>query len=145
VTTPAPLDWLMARLSQLIGTATDALEAEFPDGVAAWEQEVARQLARYHAAAMLAGAGVTALTGPMTTAVTRDLAVQLAFLRKFGIAIQSGAQWERGRADVRRVNQGALLAGQGQDAAAAGDARRWHIAVLNPLPLRLGYSAARGR
>jgi hypothetical protein len=92
----APLDWLLQRLSRLIQTATDALEAQYPDGVAAWEQEVARQLARYHAAAMLAGSGAATLTPAMTTAVTRDLATQLAFLRKFGITIQSGKQWERG-------------------------------------------------
>lgn len=92
----APLDWLLQRLSQLIGTATDALEQAYPDGVAAWEQEIARQLARYHAAAMLAGASSATLSDAMTTAVTRDLAIQLGFLRKFGIAIQSGAQWERG-------------------------------------------------
>lgn len=92
----APLDWLMQRLSRLVATATDALEQSYPDGVAEWEQEVARQLARYHGAAMLAGAGVEALTPAMTTAITRDLATQLHFLRKFGIAIQDGAQWERG-------------------------------------------------
>lgn len=92
----APLDWLLARLSQLIGTATDALEQSYPDGVAAWEQEVSRQLARYHAAAMLAGSGAATLSDAMTTAVTRDLAIQLAFLRKFGITIQDGRQWERG-------------------------------------------------
>lgn len=92
----APLDWLLQRLSRLIATATDALEAQYPDGVAAWEQEVSRQLARYHAAAMLAGAAVDTLTPAMTTAVTRDLAIQLAFLRKFGITIQDGKQWERG-------------------------------------------------
>jgi hypothetical protein len=90
------LDWLLARLSRLIATATDALEQRYPDGVHAWEQEVARQLARYHAAAIMAGAGVDTLSAPMTTAITRDLATQLSFLRKFGITIQSGKRWENG-------------------------------------------------
>lgn len=91
----APLDWLISRLARLVETATDALEAQYPNGVAAWEQEVSRQLARYHAAAMMAGSGVTTLTTPMTTAITRDLATQLAFLRKFAISIADGARWER--------------------------------------------------
>lgn len=92
---PAPLDWLMGRLSRLVTTATDALAREYPGGVAAWEQEVGRQLARYHGAAMLAGSNAATLTPAMRTAVTRDLATQLAFLRKFGITIASGARWER--------------------------------------------------
>lgn len=93
---PTPLAWLMQRLSRLIGTATDALERQYPAGTDAWEAEVARQLARYHGAAMLAGADVAALTPAMRTAVTRDLAIQLAFLRQFGVAVRSGKQWERG-------------------------------------------------
>lgn len=93
---PAALRWLLERLSKLITTATNSLEAQYPDGVQAWQEELARQLARYHAAAMLAGAGVETLTPAMTTAITRDLAVQLRFLEKFGVTIQSGAQWQRG-------------------------------------------------
>lgn len=93
---PGALDWLIARLARLIQTATDALEAAYPDGVADWEAEVGRQLARYHGAAMLAGAGVDALTPTMQTAVTRSLATQLAFLSQFGVAIRDGGAWERG-------------------------------------------------
>lgn len=89
------LTWLLQRLARLVATATDALETQYPGGVAAWEQEIARQLARYHAAAMLAGSGAPTLTPAMKTAVTRDLATQLHFLRKFGIAITDGAAWER--------------------------------------------------
>lgn len=90
-----PLDWLMQRLTRLIQTATDALERQYPSGVDAWEQEVSRQLARYHAAAMLAGADAATLTEAMHTVITRTLAVQLAFLKQFGIAIRDGAAWER--------------------------------------------------
>ncbi len=90
------LEWLLSRLTRLIGAATDALERSYPNGVAAWEQEIGRQLARYHGAAMLAGANVASLTPAMRTAVTRLLATQLKFLEKFGISIQSGKQWERG-------------------------------------------------
>ena len=93
---PAALMWLMQRLSRLIGTATDSLEQQYPGGAEAWETEVARQLARYHGAAMLAGADVAALTPAMRTAVTRDLAIQLAFLKQFGFAVRSAKQWERG-------------------------------------------------
>lgn len=90
------LEWLIARLSRLIAAATDALEHEYPGGARAWEQEVSRQLARYHAAAMLAGSGAATLTPAMTTIVTRDLATQLSFLRKFGVTIQDGQQWQAG-------------------------------------------------
>lgn len=93
---PAPLAWLLSRLSRLVTTATDSLEAAYPDGVAAWQQEVSRQLARYHAAAIMAGAGVDTLTPAMRTAVTTDLATQLRFLDKFGIEIQDGDQWKAG-------------------------------------------------
>lgn len=93
---PSPLTWLLSRLSRLVVTATGALEADYPAGVAAWQQEVSRQLARYHAAAMLAGAGVETLTPAMTTAVTTDLATQLRFLGKFAIEVQGGDQWQAG-------------------------------------------------
>lgn len=93
---PAPLQWLLQRLSRLVTTATDSLEADYPGGVAAWQQEVSRQLARYHAAAMLAGAGVETLTGAMRTAVTADLATQLKFLKQFAIVLQDGERWQAG-------------------------------------------------
>lgn len=93
---PAPLAWLLERLSRLVATATDALATDYPGGVAAWQQEVSRQLARYHAAAMLAGAGVDTLTPAMRTAVTSDLASQLGFLGKFAIVLQDGAEWQAG-------------------------------------------------
>lgn len=94
--TPAPLAWLLDRLSRLVATATDSLEAAYPDGVAAWQQEVSRQLARYHAAAILAGSGVDTLTPAMHTAVTADLATQLKFLGKFGLVLQDGDTWQSG-------------------------------------------------
>jgi hypothetical protein len=93
---PAPLAWLTDRLSRLIATATDSLEAQYPDGVDAWQQEVSRQLARYHGAAMLASSGVPTLTPAMETAVTTDLAAQLRFLEKFAIVLQDGDVWQAG-------------------------------------------------
>lgn len=93
---PAPLQWLLKRLSRLVATATDALEASYPAGVAAWQQEVSRQLARYHAAALMAGAGVKTLTGAMTTAVTTDLATQLRFLKQFALVMQDSEVWQAG-------------------------------------------------
>ncbi len=95
MSTPA-LPFLIDRLTRLVTAATDALEASYPDGVQAWQEEIARQLARYHGAAMLAGAGVDTLTPAMRTAIARDLAIQLRFLEKFGIVIKDGKQWERG-------------------------------------------------
>lgn len=83
-----PLNWLIDRLAQLIRTATDALEESWPEGVDAWQQEISRELARYHAAAMLAGAGVDDLSPTMRTSVTRDLTYQLSFLEQFGVVIQ---------------------------------------------------------
>jgi hypothetical protein len=93
---PGPLDWLLQRLSRLIAAATDALAREYPGGVDAWQETVARQLARYSGAAMLSGAGVDTLTPAMTTAVTADLATQLGFLEQFGITIASGKEWQNG-------------------------------------------------
>lgn len=90
------LDWLLARLSRLIAAATDALARDYPAGVEAWQQEIGAQLARYHAAAYLAGSGAPTLAGPAHAAVLTDLATQLAFLGKFGLVVQAGAQWERG-------------------------------------------------
>lgn len=93
--TPA-LDWLLERLLRLIRTATAALESSYPDGVAAWQQELSRQLARYSAASYLAGAAAETLTPAALTAVQKDVAVQLRFLGKFALVIQDAAQWEKG-------------------------------------------------
>jgi hypothetical protein len=92
----ARLDWLLQRLTRLVATATDALEAQYPNGVDAWQQEIARQLARYHAAALLAGADAQALTPAARTQVVADLATQLKYLKRFGVEIQDGAEWQRG-------------------------------------------------
>lgn len=93
---PAPLAWLLDRLTTLVTTATTALEAQYPNGIGDWQQEVSRQLARYHAAAMLAASNVATLTPEMATAVTTDLATQLRFLDKFALVMQDGAEWQAG-------------------------------------------------
>ncbi len=90
-----PLDWLTERLLRLVAAATDALEADSSQ-VQAWQEELSRQLARYHGAAYLAGSGADALAGPARTAVQTDLATQLKFLGKFGIEIQSAKEWQAG-------------------------------------------------
>lgn len=92
----APLRWLLDRLVALIRAATDTLEQSYPQGVAEWQQEVSRQLARYHAAALLAGANTGTLTPEARVKVTADLAAQLRWLEKFGIEVQEGAQWHAG-------------------------------------------------
>lgn len=89
------LDWLVGRLLRLVATATDALEAD-PAAVAAWQEELSRQLARYHGAAYLAGSGDATLAGPARTAVLTDLATQLKFLAKFGLEIQGAKEWQAG-------------------------------------------------
>lgn len=105
---PTSLDWLLQRLTRLVTAATDALEQSYPDGVQAWEQEIARQLARYHAAAIMAGANVSALSPAMTTAIKRDLATQLRFLEKFGVVVQSGKRWENGWASRAEMYAGSI-------------------------------------
>lgn len=90
------LDWLLQRLTRLVATATTALEAEYPNGVGDWQQEVKRQLARYHAAAMLAGNGAATLSPEARVKVTTDLATQLKFLDKFAVEIQDSETWQRG-------------------------------------------------
>lgn len=92
----APLAWLLERLVKVIRAATDALETSYPQGVAEWQAEISRQLARYSAAALLAGANTGTLTPEARVKVTSDLVTQLKFLEKFGVEIQEGAQWERG-------------------------------------------------
>lgn len=89
------LDRLIARLSQLVALATDALEAD-PAQVAAWQEELKRQLARYHQAAYLAGSGATELSTAARAAVRTDLATQLRFLGQFALEIQGAADWQRG-------------------------------------------------
>jgi hypothetical protein len=92
----APLDWLLSRLVKLIQAATDALEQSYPHGVGDWQQEVSRQLARYHAAALLAGADTGTLSNEARVKVTADLAAQLRWLERFGIEIQDGETWKAG-------------------------------------------------
>lgn len=100
MTDPTPqrnsaLDWLIQRLARLVAAATDALESD-PADVEAWQQELSRQLARYHAASYLAGSGEATLAGPARAAVLNDLATQLKFLGKFAVEIQNAAEWQRG-------------------------------------------------
>lgn len=97
MTTPnAPLPWLIARLTKLIAAATDALETQYPDGVAAWQAELSRQLARYSTASYMVGNGAPTLTPPARAAVTKDIAVQVRFLGKFAVVVQDGKAWEKG-------------------------------------------------
>lgn len=96
---PRRLERLLARMRQLLGTATDALERVYPRGVAAWESELERALRDYHAAAYLAGSGARTpdqVRPPARVAIERDIATQLAYLRRFGVTIRENATWEKG-------------------------------------------------
>lgn len=90
------LPWLIRRLTYLVTTATDALEAEYPGGVSAWQQELSRQLARYTAASYMAGADVDDLDDAALAQVQQDLAIQLKFLGNFEMQVRSGKRWENG-------------------------------------------------
>lgn len=94
---PQPkLDKLIHRLSLLIGAATDTLEAD-PGQVAAWYDEIARQLRRYHLAAFMAGYGqTTKLPNGADKAVADDIATQLKFLGQFRTEMQDAAEWQAG-------------------------------------------------
>lgn len=96
---PTTLTWLLTRLQRLIAASMATLQQQpFPVGAVAeaWEQEVARQLARYHAAAMLTGANTQQLTPAMRTKVEADLRSQLAYLKRFRLEIQDAAAFQEG-------------------------------------------------
>ena len=93
---PQPsLDRLIVRLSRLIGAATDALERD-PAQVNAWEDEVARELRRYTAAAYLSGAGVDTPGRAAEQKIAADLRAQLKFLGQFKVEIQDAEAWQNG-------------------------------------------------
>ena len=89
------LDWLIQRLTRLVQAATDTLERD-PTQVEAWQQELSRQLARYHAASYLAGSGAATLEGPARVKVVQDLKTQLGFLGKFALEIADAKAWQAG-------------------------------------------------
>jgi hypothetical protein len=96
MTDPTPqLDRLIARLSLLIRTATQALEAE-PDRVEAWEQEVSAQIRRYHTAAYLAGAGSQEVSPAARRAIDAYVSTQLDFLHRFAVEIAEADDWQAG-------------------------------------------------
>lgn len=87
---------LTTRLRGVLSAATATLEALYPRGVGAWEDAVGDALAQYHLAAYVAGSGEQTPRPEARTAVQRDIAGQLAYLRRFGAEIQDGATWQRG-------------------------------------------------
>ncbi len=89
------LDRLIARLSSLIGAATDTLERD-PARVDGWYSEVSAQIRRYHQAAYLNGAGTRDLSDAARRAVDQDIATQLQFLKQFKIEIQGAPEWQVG-------------------------------------------------
>lgn len=93
MTIPTPqLDRLIARLSSLIGAATDALQAD-PTQADAWYDEVARQLRRYTTAAYLSGAGGTT---PPRDLIDGIIKAQLDYLAAFRDEIAAAEEWKPG-------------------------------------------------
>jgi len=90
------LERLIARLRGVLGAATDTLEMLYPRGVDAWEGAVGTALTQYHLAAYVAGSGESTPSPAARTAVRRDIATQLAFLRRFGVTIRENATWDKG-------------------------------------------------
>lgn len=89
------LDRLIRRLTLLIGTATTALEQDMAQ-VKQWQEEIDRQLTRYHTAAYLAGSDAKDLSDAARRAVKADLETQLKFLSQFAVEIQDAAEWQAG-------------------------------------------------
>ncbi len=92
---PRALDWLIERLSQLVGAATDTLEGEFsPARVDDWQAELERQLMRYYTAAYLAGAGETELDDRGRRAIMDGMRGQIGFLNEFAVEMKQAAAWK---------------------------------------------------
>lgn len=89
------LDRLIARLTRLINAATSALEAN-PERVAEWQQEIAKQLQRYHTAAYLAGADAIEVSPVAGLLLDGYIGVQLEFLERFALEIAASTEWQAG-------------------------------------------------
>lgn len=93
---PQPkLDKLISRLSVLIGTATDALEAD-QSRADDWYDEIARQLRRYSLAGFLGGYGGQSIPRTADSKIAADVKTQLDFLQAFKVEIQDAAEWQAG-------------------------------------------------
>jgi hypothetical protein len=86
------LDRLIARLSSLIGAATDALERD-PSQADAWYDEVARQIRRYTQAAYLSGSNGQA---PARDMIDGLIKAQLKYLAAFRDEIKAADEWKPG-------------------------------------------------
>lgn len=93
---PQPkLDKLIERLSILIGTATDALEAD-QSRADDWYDTIARQIRHYSLAGFLSGYGSQEAPSKADPLIAQDVATQLKFLRQFKVEIQDTKQWQAG-------------------------------------------------
>lgn len=66
--------------------------------VAAWRGDVARLLALYHTAALLAGQGGIDLGAAAQALLVRQVGTQLRFLDRFALQIETDATWDARRA-----------------------------------------------
>lgn len=92
---PAALERLIERLQSAIEEDTTALAlGQIEPGT--WQEEVARLIERYTAAAWKAGQQGAALTKPDIAAVKGLVSTQVEFLNNFTIEIQNADEWQAG-------------------------------------------------
>lgn len=91
---PDPLEALLDPLSSDIKAVTERLAAKTIT-VEAWRAEMERLIARYMAAAVMAGLGAEELTPNQATVVQQGVTIQRAFLDKF-VADMIAEGWETG-------------------------------------------------
>lgn len=101
--TQPSLDRLVARLSSLVGTATEALAGD-PSRVDDWYDEVARQLRRYTLAAYISGSGTQGTPDKVAQKlIAQYVKTQIEYLGQFRDEIKAAPEWQNGwnaRADM---------------------------------------------
>lgn len=92
---PKPLERLLTKLTDAIGTATGELQDGTVD-VDAWKSTMERELAKYHAAAYLSGARQTTFDELARRRVEGTVAAQIGYLDNFALEIQDADEFEAG-------------------------------------------------
>jgi hypothetical protein len=92
---PKPLRLLLARTLAAIAKLTQQLERGTlaPE---AWHDAMARTLRRAHQAALMAGQGSPTISKPGRSWLDTFIGVQLDFLRRFAVEVQSAGEYQKG-------------------------------------------------